>query len=367
MKEQYNIEEVFKSQLEDYEMEVPQQAWANISKQIQSPSPASTLLKTIVANKVASIIAVVGILALTGVLLNTNQDKKEVAKPEKKATKHSKNKEVQNAPVRTGITENKKTENPDEVSTVIERKNQKKTEKSDPVLIKEEIKPKEDVVYMLSETPQQTDETHQNEITENPFKTLNKQRTKTIPQSISTVQMVEVPKEKLIATISASPVGGYAPLNISFSHPYPNAKTIWNFDDGTLSREPETQHTFEHPGEYNVQLIILSQNGDSSIASKKFEVLSTSKIENIPNIFTPNNDGINDQFVFNYENIQSIELVIFDKTGNQIFTTTNIEEGWDGNNQFGEPAKEDNYIYIINARGKDGKTFEEKGVLKLAR
>jgi gliding motility-associated-like protein len=53
----------------------------------------------------------------------------------------------------------------------------------------------------------------------------------------------------------------------------------------------------------------------------------------VPNAFTPNGDGLNDQFrIFGTppENITKYNFQIFDRWGQRIFSTTNIEEGWDG-------------------------------------
>jgi gliding motility-associated-like protein len=53
----------------------------------------------------------------------------------------------------------------------------------------------------------------------------------------------------------------------------------------------------------------------------------------IPNAFTPNGDGLNDEFrIFGtpIENITKYNFQIFNRWGQKIFETTNIEDGWDG-------------------------------------
>ena len=50
----------------------------------------------------------------------------------------------------------------------------------------------------------------------------------------------------------------------------------------------------------------------------------------IPNAFTPNDDGINDEYYIQNSNFKTFEFSVFDRWGNQIFLTTNSEFRWDG-------------------------------------
>ncbi len=67
----------------------------------------------------------------------------------------------------------------------------------------------------------------------------------------------------------------------------------------------------------------------------------------VPNAFTPNGDGINDNLRITglYENI-SFQMYVYDRWGRQIFETTNREQGWDGKIN-GKPAPADTYAWII--------------------
>lgn len=55
----------------------------------------------------------------------------------------------------------------------------------------------------------------------------------------------------------------------------------------------------------------------------------------IPNSFTPNGDGLNDTFIISGKFIQSYELQVFNRWGEVLFHSTDLENGWDGtaNNQ----------------------------------
>jgi gliding motility-associated-like protein len=77
----------------------------------------------------------------------------------------------------------------------------------------------------------------------------------------------------------------------------------------------------------------------------------------VPNAFTPNGDRLNEIFLAKGEGIISFNMKIFDRWGNLIFTSDNLNDGWNGKIQGGnyllkgdgdEPAQEDVYIWKIN-------------------
>lgn len=77
----------------------------------------------------------------------------------------------------------------------------------------------------------------------------------------------------------------------------------------------------------------------------------------IPNSFTPNDDDRNDVFspVFQCE-YSYFSLTIFDRWGNTVYTSTNINAKWDGKFK-GNPCPDDVYVYRLEAiqRGNDKK------------
>jgi len=73
----------------------------------------------------------------------------------------------------------------------------------------------------------------------------------------------------------------------------------------------------------------------------------------IPNIITPNQDGINDNFVISYPcDFTFFELKIFDRHGNQVFMSQDPSDCWDGClDEKGCP--EGTYYYVFSYQGKD--------------
>ncbi len=88
----------------------------------------------------------------------------------------------------------------------------------------------------------------------------------------------------------------------------------------------------------------------------------------VPNAFSPNNDGVNDLFAVHPALLEEIEFIrIFDRWGNFLWQSSNIEEGWDGNYN-GKKMMPGVYVYTIQAKCPiDGKPFLKHGDLTLLR
>ena len=89
----------------------------------------------------------------------------------------------------------------------------------------------------------------------------------------------------------------------------------------------------------------------------------------IPNIFTPNGDGVNDIFMVQSTNLTEIDCIIFDRWGVKMYDVQSDKGNiaWDGKNLFGKDVPAGTYFYIITATGKDTKTFKQNGSFSLYR
>ena len=86
----------------------------------------------------------------------------------------------------------------------------------------------------------------------------------------------------------------------------------------------------------------------------------------IPSAFSPNGDGDNDVFFVRGNEIESVELFIYNRWGQQIFQSNDLSEGWDGRfkNELLEP---DVYGYYVRATCFNGDDFFRKGNVTLLR
>ena len=135
---------------------------------------------------------------------------------------------------------------------------------------------------------------------------------------------------------------------------------IWDMDDGTFYYDSIISHTYFVPGIYDVTLTALDIDCDL------FEVLSRTYILDggiehgridVPNIFTPNGDGINDEFHVFYPDIPGsnplltmdyYNMLIYDRWGREVFKSTDDINGWEWDGTAnGSTAPEAVYFYIV--------------------
>jgi len=83
----------------------------------------------------------------------------------------------------------------------------------------------------------------------------------------------------------------------------------------------------------------------------------------IPNIFTPNNDGKNDDFVIkDLESYPGSQLLIFNRWGNEVYRADNYLNNWNGSG-----LAEGTYYYVLNRRERSGSITTFKGWVYLKR
>lgn len=88
----------------------------------------------------------------------------------------------------------------------------------------------------------------------------------------------------------------------------------------------------------------------------------------LPNVFSPNGDGINELFTFfDEENISTVRVLIFDRWGIIINDWDRIEGSWNGNDRLGNPAPEGVYYWVADFTDHLNKRTILKGFIQLHR
>jgi gliding motility-associated-like protein len=171
------------------------------------------------------------------------------------------------------------------------------------------------------------------------------------------------------AEFSVEPDHGQAPLSVTFiDNSVRASKYLWEFGDTITSKlsNPDP-HIFYKPGEYTAKLTIESDLHcvDSFRLEKKI-VVDKSDLE-IPNVFTPNDDGINDNFMLKTVSLKTLSVVIFSQSGRKVYSFYGQSDiipdwtGWDGNlNSTSVKAAPGIYFYIIQATGWDDIEYDSK-------
>ena len=88
----------------------------------------------------------------------------------------------------------------------------------------------------------------------------------------------------------------------------------------------------------------------------------------IPNAFTPNGDGVNDEFFGKGENIVNYDMWIFDRWGTMIFHGNDINVKWDGRiNGAGDIAQQDVYVWKVRLTDVFNKKHDYIGTVTLVK
>ena len=87
----------------------------------------------------------------------------------------------------------------------------------------------------------------------------------------------------------------------------------------------------------------------------------------LPNVFSPNNDGNNDEFRAISNAIDKFRIIIYDRWGAMVFESFDLNFIWDGTYSNGEKAGKAVYVYRIEGSYVDGEAILEKGNVTLIR
>ncbi len=106
-------------------------------------------------------------------------------------------------------------------------------------------------------------------------------------------------------------------------------------------------------------------NGCQDIGYVTIFVINDCNDFTVPNVFTPNNDGINDDFVINPHDVDTYSINIYDRWGKEVYTSTNPLVYWNGRILNTEYLVPDGvYFYIIKA-SCSGKNYLKKGYVQV--
>lgn len=143
----------------------------------------------------------------------------------------------------------------------------------------------------------------------------------------------------------------------------------WYFGDGDSINNMITTPVHTYPntyhGTYSARLLVVNQFG--CIDQIVHDVTVTPVVTlYVPNAFTPNSNRINDTFYAYGVGIAEFEMLIFNRWGEYIFRSTDINVGWDGTHN-GMEVQNEVYVYVVNYIGIDGVKGVKRGTVTVVK
>lgn len=138
----------------------------------------------------------------------------------------------------------------------------------------------------------------------------------------------------------------------------------WNFGDykslDNTSTESSPSHTYTSHGWYTVTQTVRSENPRcNDVHSETFEIEQPFYFY-IPNSFTPNNDGINDEFKIVGKDFsdEDYSIYIYERNGTLVFKSENPEISWNGKDLKGSDCPSGVYLCVVRVKMLTGKRKE---------
>lgn len=140
-------------------------------------------------------------------------------------------------------------------------------------------------------------------------------------------------------TINPSPIASFStdPLTIDWCNPllqFINHSTnydrlIWDFGDGNNSEITNPYHLYNEVSSKHISLYVENDFGCND--STAYTIFPNNEISvYVPNAFTPEKDGVNEDFKAYSSCLKEFEMWIYSRWGELVFYTNSLEDGWDG-------------------------------------
>jgi gliding motility-associated-like protein len=141
--------------------------------------------------------------------------------------------------------------------------------------------------------------------------------------------------------------GGMYSSTFNFTDSSTNASSYyWNFGDGTTSTQQNPVHNYTIAGTYTVTEVVFNQFGCPDTFKR---VITFNEGILIPNVFTPDGDGVNDVWYIPNSGMKSFHVEIYNRWGEKVFETTADEIRWDGRSTSGQLLNDGTYYFTLKA------------------
>jgi gliding motility-associated-like protein len=143
--------------------------------------------------------------------------------------------------------------------------------------------------------------------------------------------------------------------------------TLFDFGDGNTSTNAINNYNYQSEGNFPYSLIVTNPFGCAD-TTRGVIIIDGIASNYVPNIFTPNGDGVNEHFFIKGKSIASSSMLIFNRWGKLVCDTSNALDGWDGlDKDSGDPVSAGTYFYLIKITLENKKSYSFNGTVQLQR
>jgi gliding motility-associated-like protein len=140
-----------------------------------------------------------------------------------------------------------------------------------------------------------------------------------------------------------------------FTGPQGAVSTIWTFSDGATTTDPDPVHRFAFGEPIGATVVATDGNGEQQTFSSVYPAVEQPDLTRLemPTVFTPNGDGINDTFGPSdlTDPGPCADLAIWNRYGQRVFASQGNDITWDGRTFAGEPVVSGAYFYVFKVGG----------------
>ena len=141
----------------------------------------------------------------------------------------------------------------------------------------------------------------------------------------------------------------------------------WNFGDGDESTDQNVEHVYTETGTFSITQTVTTAEGCTDF-SRSMVTIDPDFMFYVPNAFSPNDDGKNDYFRGYGDGVKwdTYELFVYNRWGEEIYYTNNIDNPWDGTFE-GKQAPLEVYVWKIHLFDQTGEPRTYRGRVTLTR
>ena len=144
---------------------------------------------------------------------------------------------------------------------------------------------------------------------------------------------------------------------------------LWQFGDGdtlrTVQRDTLVSHIYNKTGTFSACLAAYNDYGCVDTICEPVQSITVPLLD-VPNAFSPNGDGVNDEVHVKGYGFENFSWRIYNRWGTLVYQSTNSIDGWDGKYK-GVLQPQEVYTYVLNVQYTNGTTFRKTGDITLLR